>query len=159
MLLRLLLLFTVVPLVELTLLLWLAGWTSPGFALALVLTTGVLGAALARYEGLRCWRRVHEKMASGELPGDPLMDALMILVAGVLLVTPGMLTDLLGFALLVPWFRRLVKRWLISRFQARIRFVSSMRAWPPSTDRPPVHDEIIDARVIDLPPEATRQQR
>lgn len=158
MLLRLLLLFTVVPLVELTLLLWLAAWTGWEFTLGLVLVTGVVGAALARHEGLRCWRRVHEEMAAGQLPGDPLMDALMILVAGALLVTPGVLTDLLGFALLLPVFRRIVKRRLKSRFQARIRFASSMPGWPPPTDQPTMHDKIVETRVIDVPPEETQRE-
>ncbi|MBN2474507.1 MAG: FxsA family protein [Pirellulales bacterium] len=157
MLLRLLLLFTVVPLVELMLLLVLADKTSWQFTLAVVLTTGVVGAALARHQGLRCWRRVHETMAAGQLPGDPLMDGLMILLAGALLVTPGMLTDLVGFALLLPIFRRLVKRWLKRRFEASIRVTSSIPGWPPADRRPADHDEIIDSRVIDVPPERPEQ--
>ncbi len=147
MLLRLLLLFTLVPLVELALLIVVAQHTSLMFTIALVLVTGVVGAALARYEGLRCWRRVHEEIAAGRLPGDPLIDALMILVAGALLVTPGVLTDLVGFALLAPYFRRLVKNWLKRRFEAHIRIVFPLQDWPPS--EPPAHDEIIDTRVID----------
>ncbi len=141
---RLLLLFTVVPLVELVLLLNIAGKTSPQFTLGLVLATGVAGAALARHEGLRCWRRVHEKMAAGEFPGDPLLDALMILVAGALLVTPGVLTDLVGFALLLPMFRRIVKRRLKDRFRVRMGISSA-------TDRPITREEIIDVRVVDAP--------
>ncbi|MHC4178578.1 MAG: FxsA family protein [Planctomycetota bacterium] len=153
MLLRLLLLFTLIPLVELVLLLILADNTSWQFTLALVLLTGVAGAALARHEGLRCWRRVQQKLAAGELPGDPLLDGLMILLAGALLVTPGVLTDLLGFGLLLPVFRRVVKRWLIRRFQARIRISSPPDGWPQPTDLPTVKDQIIETHVIDVPPE------
>ena len=151
MLLRLLLLFTLVPLVELVLLFIVADYTSWQFTLALVLVTGVVGAALARYEGLRCWSRVQKEIAAGRLPGDPLVDALMILVAGALLVTPGVLTDLVGFALLAPLFRRFVKNWLRRRFEAHIRIVSPPQDWPPS--EPPRRDEIIDTRVIDEPSE------
>lgn len=157
MLLRLLLLFTIVPLVELTLLIWLAQKTTIGWTLGLVVATGVLGAALARHEGLRCWRRVGEEMDAGRLPGDALLDGLMILLAGALLVTPGVLTDLVGFALLVPMFRRILKRRLKSRLQARIGVFSPMAAGPPPTGwptgQPTGHDEIIDSRVIDVPPE------
>ena len=151
MLLRLLLLFTLVPLVELVLLFIVADYTSWQFTLALVLVTGVVGAALARHQGVRCWRRVHEEIAAGRLPGDPLVDALMILVAGALLVTPGVLTDLVGFALLAPLFRRLVKNWLKRRFEDHMRIVSPMQDWPPG--EPPIRDKIIDTRVIDEPSE------
>jgi len=135
MLLRLLLLLTVVPLVELALLLWLADATDLWFTFALVIATGALGAALARHEGLRCWRRVHDEMAAGRLPGDPLLDGLMILLAGALLVTPGVLTDLVGFGLLLPPFRRVVKRSAARRFQAHLTIVSHMGEGPPSNDR------------------------
>jgi len=152
MLLRLLLLLTVVPLVELALLLMLADATDWWFTIALVIVTGALGAALARHEGLRCWRRVHDEMAAGRLPGDPLLDALMILLAGALLVTPGVLTDLIGFGLLLPPFRRVVKRWAARRFQAHLTIVSQMGGGPASNGTPD-GDEIIDVRVIDVPPE------
>ena len=152
MLFRLFLLFTLVPLVELCLLLVLADWLGWQFTLALVILTGVLGAWLARQQGLRCWRRVHETMAARQIPGDPLMDGLMILVAGALLVTPGVLTDLVGFALLTPPFRRAVKGWLKRRFQARINLISPGNAWPPA-DQPRPHDEIIETKFVDEPPE------
>ena len=157
MLLRLLLLFVAVPLVELALLLKIgsvAGWW-PTFLL--VLLTGAVGAWLARREGLRCLQRVRRNLEAGELPGDPLIDAVMILVAGVLLVTPGVLTDLLGFALLLPVFRRVIKRRLQRRFQAHVKMYTT-GGWPPSAGGPGAHDpgahdKIIDTRVIDTPPE------
>lgn len=152
MLLRLLLLLTVVPLVELALLLWLAKVTDLWFTFALVIVTGALGAALARHEGLRCWRRVHDEMAAGRLPGDPLLDGLMILLAGALLVTPGVLTDLVGFGLLLPPFRRVVKRWAARRFQAQLTIISHMGE-ESAYNGTPERDEIINARVIDVPPE------
>ena len=156
---RLLLLLTVVPAVELTLLVWLALETSLQITLLLVLLTGVVGAWLARREGLRCWQRVQDQLAAGQLPGDPLMDGLMILVAGALLITPGMLTDLLGFALLVPAFRKLVKSYLKTRFQAQIEISSPPHGWPAATDQPPARDQIIDTRVVDAPPEEQDPRR
>ncbi len=146
MLLRLFLLFTLIPLVELCLLLLLANVTNWWFTLGLVVLTGVVGAWLARRQGLRCWRRVHETMAAGRLPADPLMDGLMILVAGALLVTPGVLTDLVGFALLTPPFRRVVKDRLKRRFQAQINIITP-------GDQPHPHDEIIETKIIDVPSE------
>ena len=120
MLLRLFLLFTLVPLVELGLLIWISQYTGPLFTIALVIATGVVGAWLARREGLRCWLEVQRQLARGELPAEPILDGLMILVAGAVLITPGVVTDLAGFALLVPPVRKLVRRYLTARFKARI---------------------------------------
>jgi UPF0716 protein FxsA len=143
MLLRLLLLFTIVPTIELVLLLILADKTSWQFTIGLILLTGFVGAALARYEGLRCLRRIQEQLSAGRVPGNPLMDGMMILIAGALLVTPGVLTDLLGFALLFPPFRSLIRRYVKGRFEANIRL-----HMPPGGDQPP-HDRIIDTKVIE----------
>ena len=160
MLLRLLLLFTLIPLVELVLLIWLAAETGLGFGwtLCFVLLTGVVGAALARHEGLRCLGRVQQKLAAGELPGDALLDGLLILLAGALLITPGVLTDLFGFALLLPAFRRLIKRWLIRRFKSRIQVSFPADGWPQPDDQPTGRDRIIETRVIDQPPEESDKQ-
>ncbi len=120
MLLLLLLLFTLLPVIELALLLWLKSLTNWGFAIALILLTGIVGAWLARQQGWRAWARVNESFAAGRLPGEELLDALLILVAGVLLVTPGMLTDISGFLLLIPGSRRVVARWLLSYFKRKL---------------------------------------
>jgi len=149
---RLLILFTVVPLVELALLLWIGSLTGWRLTLLLVLLTGIVGAGLARHQGIRCWLRVQQQLRAGQLPADPLVDGLMILVAGALLVTPGVLTDLFGFGLLLPPFRRILKRWLSRRFADRIVVSPPRHTWPPPDDRDR-HDEIIDSRVIDVPPE------
>lgn len=153
MLLRLLLLFTVVPLVELVLLLVLADKTSWQLTLGLVLLTGIVGAALARHQGLRCLRRIHDQLAGGQMPGDSLLDGLMILLAGAVLVTPGILTDLVGFGLLLPPVRSLLKRRLKDRFRERIRVTSSLHGRFYAGDGPPEHDEIIDTRIVDAPAE------
>lgn len=146
MLVRLLLVFTIVPLVELGVLLWLGQHTSWWFTLALVVTTGAIGSWLARQEGLRCWRRFQRELASGQLPADPLLDGLMILVAGALLITPGVLTDALGFALLLPPFRRVVRRLVKRRIQMRV-FVPGAPGQHSPCAAP--RDEIIDVKVLD----------
>jgi len=145
---RLLVLFTVVPTIELVLLLVLADNTSWQFTVGLIIITGFIGAALARHEGLRCYRRIQEQLASGRLPGDSMMDGLMILVAGALLVTPGVLTDLVGFALLFPPFRGVVRAYAKKRFAANIQMHTSPGGWPPGTE-PPARDRIIDTKVIE----------
>lgn len=117
MLLRLLLLFTIVPLAELALLLWIGGRIGLLATVTLILVTGALGAALARRQGLATWRRFQEALAAGRLPGRELLEGLLILVAGALLLTPGVLTDAAGFLLLVPPARR----WIVGRAELRLR--------------------------------------
>ncbi len=146
--LRLLLLFTVVPLTELVLLLMLADYAGWRFTVALVLLTGVGGAALARWQGLRCLRRVQRQAGAGQIPADSLMDGVMILVAGVLLVTPGVLTDVVGFALLVPPMRTLLKRGVRRYFEARLQALRHSADAPSEFDGAP-HDRVIDIRVTD----------
>lgn len=123
MLFRLFLLFTLVPLLELYLLITIGGivgvWTTVG----LVVFTGALGAVLTRMEGLRVLRRVQEEWSQGRVPTDELLEGLLILIAGAVLLTPGLITDGLGFFLLVPSGRRVIRK-AISRLAAR-RFPTS----------------------------------
>ena len=118
---RLLLLFTVVPLVELALLLLIGRYLGLPATVLLVFATGILGAWLARSEGLRAFYRVREEMTGGQLPAAALLDGLLILVAGAVLLTPGLLTDLAGFALLLPPGRRVVRRLLAERLRRALQ--------------------------------------
>ena len=111
MLLRLFLLFTIVPVVELALLIQIGGLLGLGPTLLLVMGTGFAGAWLARREGLRAWLAVRDELQGGALPGESLVHALLILAAGVVLITPGVLTDIAGILLLIPPVRgRLIAR-------------------------------------------------
>lgn len=116
MLLRLFLLFTIVPVVELALLIRIGGLLGLGPTLLLVVGTGAAGAWLARREGLRAWLAVRDELQGGGLPGESLVHALLILAAGVVLITPGVLTDIAGILLLIPPVRRRliarVRNWL-----------------------------------------------
>ncbi len=118
--LRLLLLLTIVPIVELTILLRLAERFSWGPSIALVRVTGVLGAWLARREGLKAFGRIQEEMARGEAPTGAMVDGFLILLAGVVLVTPGILTDLFGFALLIPPCRGWIRKRLAAAIKKRV---------------------------------------
>ncbi len=119
MLVRLILLLTVVPLVELVILLRLAQAITWGPTILLVIMTGVLGAWLARREGFRTLAKIQGELAAGRTPTLSLVEGVMILVAGVVLVTPGILTDLAGFALLVPQIRRRLARRMMESLQRR----------------------------------------
>lgn len=118
---RLIFIFVAVPLLELVILLRIGQWIGLMPTVALVVTTGVAGAALARQQGLRAFLAVQRELAQGRLPGRSLLDGLSILVGGAFLLTPGVLTDLLGFSLLIPASRRWLQRLARSRLERRIR--------------------------------------
>jgi UPF0716 protein FxsA len=131
--LRLLLLFTVVPLVELFILIQVGTAIGALPTIGIVIVTGMVGAALARREGFGIWRKIQEQMQQGMFPADVLLDGLLVLVAGALLVTPGIITDVLGFMALIPVTRRLFKGLLkrqLERMMARgqVRFTGHFRA-------------------------------
>jgi UPF0716 protein FxsA len=117
---KLLLLFTVLPLIDLYLLLRI-GEAMGGLAtLALVLVTGALGAMLARAEGLRVLRAFQEAVSLGVVPRDGVLSGALLLLGGALLVTPGILTDAIGLLLLVPFTRRRIAALLAARMQRAI---------------------------------------
>jgi UPF0716 protein FxsA len=153
MLLYLFLLFTLVPLVELWLLFRIAQETSLLFTIALVLTTGIVGAALARWQGWRTMLRIQDDLNARRMPADAMVDGVLILVAGLLLVTPGVLTDCVGFGLLVPPLRSLVKRaakaWFRRNFRVETTTFHADYGPGPGANGPAASDQIIDARVIE----------
>lgn len=142
MLLRLLLLFTLVPLVELIILIRIGGRIGALPTILMVLGIGLIGAWLARREGFRALARIRRDLAEGRLPGDSTIDALLVLVAGVLMITPGLLTDVGGLALLIPPARAAVRRWLKRRFQGRLTI---LQLGPAGFRRP--GDEFIDVEA------------
>jgi UPF0716 protein FxsA len=143
---KLLLLFVTVPLIELALLLYLADRTSWPLALALVLIPGFTGAWLVRSQGWRTWSRIQQELAAGHLPTDALLDGALIFVAGALLLTPGVLTDLVAITLLLPPTRRLWRRGLAAWFGARFHV-------QVGRDAPPRRSEVIDSYVVEPPRE------
>lgn len=118
---RLALLFVVIPLLELVLLIQLGQVVGLWPTLGLVVFTGVAGAALARAEGLRVFFDFQKELAQGRLPGQALMDGISVLVGGAFLLTPGILTDLAGFGLLLPFTRRWLQRRVRKGLERRIR--------------------------------------
>lgn len=117
----LLLAFTCIPLAELTLLITVGSKIGVLQTIAIVIITGVAGAWLARMEGLATMIRVQQSLQQGLVPAEELMDAFIILVAGLMLLTPGFLTDVGGILLLIPATRNAFKRWLRRRFDNWIR--------------------------------------
>jgi UPF0716 protein FxsA len=127
---RLLLLFLLMPVVELWLLFQVGERIGLVPTLAIILVTGVAGSWLAKREGLATWQRLQEKLRSGGLPGTELVDGVIILVAGALLITPGVLTDFVGFAGLIPPSRVLIRKYAFKRFErSRAERTASFQAF------------------------------
>jgi UPF0716 protein FxsA len=83
----------------------------------LIITTGILGAYLAKKQGMETLRKAQQDMQYGQLPGDAIIDGLCILVGGVVLLTPGFITDAIGFLLLLPPTRKIFKPFIYKLFK------------------------------------------
>jgi UPF0716 protein FxsA len=107
---RLFLLFTIIPLLELFILIKIGTLLGAIVPIFLVIATGIIGAYLARKQGFHVWRRIQLQMEQGVFPGTDLLEGLLILIAGFVLITPGIITDIFGFSLLIPFTRSLYTR-------------------------------------------------
>ena len=119
MLLKLFLAFTIIPVVEIYLLIQIGTIFGALTSIALVIVTGFLGAYLARIQGLQTLFRIKESLREGQMPSSELLDALLIGIAGLVLLTPGFLTDAFGFLLLIPNTRTAIKQWLHRQIEVR----------------------------------------
>jgi UPF0716 protein FxsA len=117
---RLFLIFTLVPLIELWLLVRIGGQVGALPTIAMVAGAGMLGAWMVRREGRKALSAYQKAMTEGRLPEDGIVSGLLILVGGILLITPGVLTDVAGIALMIPPLRRAVARRLEQRMQTKI---------------------------------------
>ncbi|WP_300669009.1 FxsA family protein [Desulfoluna sp.] len=120
MVLRLFLLFTLIPVIELWLLIKIGSIMGPFAAIALVIGTGIAGASLAKIQGLQTIMKIRACMDQGITPTEELIDGFMILIAGIVLITPGLLTDCTGILLLIPTSRNRIKAWAKEMFNRRI---------------------------------------
>ena len=117
---KLFLVFTIVTVLELFLLLELAHLTNWWVTAAMIIGPGLLGAWLARREGTRAIGEISRALSLQREPAGAIMDGVLVLVAGALLITPGVLTDLAGVALLVPPIRRVVNNYTRTRIRKAI---------------------------------------
>lgn len=113
---KLLAIFIFVPLLEIYILIEAGQIIGVAPTIALILMTGIAGAWLARSQGLELLRRIQNETARGVMPAAALIDGALVLVGGLLLLTPGFFTDLLGFSFLVPltrdFWRKILSAWL-----------------------------------------------
>jgi len=118
---RLFALFLLLPVIELALLVQVDRLIGFWPTIGLILATGLIGSVLVRRAGLSVWRQLQQRLAGGGLPGKEIIDGAIILVAGALLITPGVLTDVLGFIGLFPYTRAFIRKILRKRVDRAIR--------------------------------------
>jgi UPF0716 protein FxsA len=105
----------------------------------LVVVTGVVGATLAKMQGFLVLTRIQKELGAGRIPKDEVIEGLLVLVGGIVLLTPGLLTDFCGFALMIPPFRRWVASLLKAHFSKMIQsshqiYVNGYTLYPEYTD-------------------------
>jgi len=136
--LKLLILFTVVPTLELYLLFEIADRIGGIETLYLVIVTGIVGAHLAKREGLGVLQQIQEDSVNGVPPANKLVEGLMVLVGGILLITPGVMTDIFGLSLIFPLTRKLlvgvVKRSLKDRMHFEGVHIGTPQPGPAARD-------------------------
>jgi len=116
----LLLFILIVPALEIGLFVWAGGYIGLWWLILIIILTGVVGAWLAKQQGIEAWNNARESMARGYPPQANIFDGICILIGGVLLLTPGFITDIIGFCLLLPVTRkplkkileRIVRKWI-----------------------------------------------
>ncbi len=141
---KLLLAFTIIPAVELYLLVTVGQWIGPLATVLIIVLTGLVGAALAKQEGMAVLQQLKQDLGKGLPPAAHLVEGAMVLAGGLLLLTPGLLTDLSGFVLIMPFTRTrlspLLSVWLIERFGLSISGMGAgagvSAAEPKPTPRP-----------------------
>jgi len=137
----------IVPIAEISVFIVVGGKIGALWTIGLVLFTAILGSILLRIEGFRTFAQIRDKMNTGQIPGEELAKGAMILVAGVLLLTPGFITDSLGFALFLPFVRKMIWTFFAKRFTVQF---SGADGFSQSTQQNVSPD---DPDIVDLDPE------
>ena len=121
--------FIIMPIAEVAVLIKVNHLVGLGNTIAIVVLTGFGGALLARWQGLMVVMDIQRDLAEGRMPAPRLIDGVMILMAGLLLITPGLITDTVGFLLLVPVVRKEIRVWLRRKLEAKFGGGPDVTVW------------------------------
>lgn len=138
--------FAIVAVLEMATFFWVQSWIGLGWALGIALATALIGSYLVKRAGLSVLGRMRTKADQGRLPGRELSDGAAVLVAGAFLISPGFITDTIGFLLLLPTVRDLVYRFVTKRFSSRVTVFTSNFT---TATREPIIGEVIDIEPED----------
>ncbi len=137
----LLLLFLALPIAEIYVIIQVGNSIGVVPTLFLLILDGLAGAALARWQGRNAWERFNRALAAGRVPAKETFDGAMIILGGALLLAPGFITDVIGFALLIPPTRALLRGIVTRVARRRVSFTGTVFGPPPPAGRPPPRGE------------------
>lgn len=109
----LLIAFLILSAAEIGVIVWAGGIIGPWWVAFLILFTGFLGVTIAKREGVETWRRAQLAIQNGQVPTQEIVDGISILVGGILLFSPGFLTDIAGFVLVLPFTRKFLRNYIL----------------------------------------------
>ena len=113
--------FILMPLIELAILVYVGTIIGPLYTILIVVVTGMLGASLAKSQGLAILAKIRRSLDAGIIPSNEFFEGALVLAGGLLLLTPGIITDIIGFAMLIPPTRFLIVKWLRHVIQRKIQ--------------------------------------
>lgn len=148
---KLFFLFVTVPLVELALLLYLGSRFGIVATLLLVVITGLLGAYFAKLQGTLVLRRIRDDVAQGRMPTEAMIDGMLIFFAGVLLMMPGVLSDITGIVLLTPLGRQQVKFWAVAWFKRHFKIEGPTVRGASDSENVVIDSYVVDGKREDSP--------
>ncbi|SFG04916.1 FxsA family protein [Neptunomonas qingdaonensis] len=111
------LLFILIPIIEITVLINVGQTIGTWYTVGLVLLSAFIGINMLRYQGLSTLARAQQRLNAGEMPAQEMVEGLVLAVGGALLITPGFVTDFIGFCCLIPFTRQAFVKGLMKRFQ------------------------------------------
>ena len=146
---KLLLLFILVPIIELGIFMALGDTLGLPLTLAIIIITGILGASLTKSQGVKAIANFQNALASGTMPHRELVDGVLILIAGAVLLTPGFLTDIVGFSLLIPPVRAVFRHVFAEKIKEKVS-VTNTPLNPDFDPSPEAQATPVEGRVIDV---------
>ncbi|MDH3471020.1 MAG: FxsA family protein [Acidimicrobiia bacterium] len=115
--------FLVIPVAEIALFITIGQRIGVAYTLSLIVITAIIGAYLVARQGRGVWARAQGQLAAGSFPGPELAHGAMVIFGGALLLTPGFLTDAVGFSLMIPLVREMLRRWGTKRFSSQVDII------------------------------------
>ena len=142
----LLVVFLVIPVIEIYLLIQVGSMIGAGWTIFFVIATAILGVSLLRQQGLSTWTRLNQSMAQGQLPPTILVEGLLLLLSGAFLLTPGFFTDTIGFLFLMPVVRKVIAIYLMRKglFMATNMQHNTRRSYSASTRHQAGESKVIE---------------
>jgi UPF0716 protein FxsA len=149
--------FVAVPIIEITVIIKVGGILGAWPTVGLIILTAAVGTTLVRAQGFQILARAQKSLNNGQFPAAEMVDGMGLLVAGVLLLTPGFVTDALGLALVIPPLRRAIAGLIWRWARRRDGIHMETRTWgsqgPRDANIPPTDEGVIEGEFTEIPPE------